>query len=248
MTLDLSIVVPARQEAARLPDTIDRLLRFLDARGTGELILAVDQASEDGTVAIAQEAEQRDTRVRHTPVHSRGKGHAVIAGAGSATGRVVLIADADLSVDPSQFESLVEPASRGALAIATRNAPGAERLDEPITRFLLGRLFNLVTRSIVLPGVRDSQCGFKAFPREEGLALLRSVRSGGWAFDVEFLAQARRNGLRIREVPVRWRYGHESTLRPLRDAAGIVRELWDIRRRLGRVNATAHDRLADRRR
>jgi hypothetical protein len=149
----------------------------------------------------------------------------------------VLTADTDLAVDPGEFDTIVAVARTGAIGIASRSVAGARRIGEPLPRFVIGRAFNAVSRALVLPGIRDSQCGFKAFPRDVGLELLRAMRSRGWVFDVEFLAMARLRGIDVHEMPVTWRYGHESTVRPLRDAGSVLRELWDVYRRLGRVRA-----------
>lgn len=234
-TPELSIVVPARNEAARLPEAVERLVEFVSAHGSAELVVAADTGSFDETVAVAEKLAAGRPDVQVAPVRSAGKGYAVLAGVEAARGRIALMADVDLAVDPSQFGPLVAGAERGAIAIASRSMPGSRRIGEPRTRYALGRLFNFVVRALVLPGIRDSQCGFKAFPRERGLGLLRRVGALGWTFDVELLALARREGLEILEVPVMWTYGHGSTMRLAGDAAGVVRDLLAVRGRVGRV-------------
>ncbi len=231
---DVSVVVPARNEADRLPDTVEALVGFLDGHPDAEVVLAVDLGSTDASVAVAERLRSRHPRIRIAPVRSKGKGYAVLAGVEAARGAWVLIADSDLAVDPAEFGALIAGARRGAVAVGSRSVPGAVRIGEPLVRFLIGRAFNLVVRALVLPGIRDSQCGFKAFPREPGLRLLRTLGALGWVFDVEFLARARREGIPVVEVAVVWRYRHGSTVRPLRDLPQVVRELWRVRRVVGR--------------
>jgi dolichyl-phosphate beta-glucosyltransferase len=203
-------------------------------RGT-ELVFVLDSSSEDDTLDVGKGIAERSDAVRLNIVHTKGKGNAVAVGVLEARGDVVLFADADLSVDPSQFELLIAAASQGALAIASRSVPGARRIGEPRSRYMLGRVFNFAVRTLVLPGIRDSQCGFKAFPREALAPVFAELHAEGWCFDVELIARAKQAGVPVVEVPVRWTYGHGSTVNPRGDAPQIVRELLDLRRRYGRV-------------
>jgi glycosyltransferase involved in cell wall biosynthesis len=231
----LSVVVPARNEASRLDATFSALEPLTSRTGGTELVFVLDASSEDNTLDVGERIARSNDAVRLNIVHSKGKGNAVAVGVLEARGDVVLIADADLSVDPSQFESLVAPAVQGALAIASRSAPGSRRIGEPASRYLLGRLFNAAVRSLLLPGIRDSQCGFKAFPRAPLTPVFGELQAQGWCFDVELIARARRAAIPVVEVPVQWRFGHGSKLRPGSDAPSIARELLDLRRRYGRV-------------
>jgi dolichyl-phosphate beta-glucosyltransferase len=236
--VELSIVVPAHNEEARLPTTLNTLRNYGLGR-TCEIVLAVDIKSNDKTVPIAEAFANNTSSVRLVEVTSRGKGHALMAGIRAATGDIALTADADLAVDPTQFEKFVEVARTGAIAIGSRYIPGAERIDEPgsklpWSRLVLGRAFNLAVRTFLVPGIRDTQCGFKAFPREIALDLFRDLQSYGWIFDVEFLARARASGHPITEVPVTWRHHQGSSVRPWNHAGTIAAELWSVYRRLGR--------------
>ena len=230
----VSVVLPAKNEAARLAGAVEQLSPWLDLLGA-ELVIAVDVGSTDNTAEIAVELASKDERLRTLTSDFSGKGAAVKAGVEHARGVVVVTADTDLAVDPSNFGALVDRARDGVVAMASRSVAGSQRVGEPLSRFIAGRGFNFVVRALVLPTIRDSQCGFKAFGREVGLELLSRTRSMGWAFDVEFLAHARKAGLELVEVPVTWQYGHGSAVRMLRDAPSVVRELWGIRRRVGRV-------------
>lgn len=233
---ETSVVVPAKDEAHRLSGTIEELRGFASNRGSVEIVLAVDPGSRDGTEQIARGASGRDGRVRVVVGTRSGKGSTVADGIRAARGECVLLVDADLSVRPEAFPELLEAARAGAVGIASRSAPGARRVDEPWTRFLLGRVFNLALRLLLLPGVRDTQCGFKALPRSLAVDLVSSMRTGGWVFDVEMLLGARRRGVRIREIPVVWTFGHGSSVRLIRDLPRVVRDLFDVWRAVGRVS------------
>jgi dolichyl-phosphate beta-glucosyltransferase len=224
-----------RNEAARIRETVGALLPLLTP-ARDELLLVLDATSTDDTVALGvAEQAARPELVRTRVVESHGKGNAVATGVASATGAVVLIADADLAVDPGQFEALIAPARNGSLAIASRSAPGARRIGEPLSRFVAGRAFNLAVRGLILPAVRDTQCGFKAFPRRPFAPIFASMTTEGWCFDVELIAQARRADIDVLEVPVVWRYGHGSKVRLAGDAPSVLRDLASLRRRFGYV-------------
>ncbi|MEX2393640.1 MAG: glycosyltransferase [Actinomycetota bacterium] len=230
----LTIVVPARNESARLPKTFGRLVACLDKFPAAELLISIDPGSTDDTATVVRELSAIDQRVRYVTASATGKGAVLRTGIEDARGDIVLMADADLSVDPDQFDQLIDAARGGSVAIASRSVTGARRLDEPKSRYLAGRAFNSLVRWLLLPGIRDSQCGFKAFPRVAGVSVLREVSVTGWAFDVEFLARARRAGMSIREFPVTWTFEHGSTVRMFGDAVGVGRDIWRLRRRLGR--------------
>jgi len=116
------------------------------------------------------------------------------------------------------------------VAIASREAPGAERINEPYYRHLMGRVYNLLVRLAAVPGIQDTQCGFKAFRREVARQVFPMQTIEGWGFDVEVLFIARRLGYQIVEIPVRWYYGRESKVKPVRDTLAMVRDLLQVRR------------------
>lgn len=229
------MVVPAKDEAHRLTGTIEELCRFASSQGAVEVVVAVDPGSTDGTEEVARAAARRDDRVRVVVGTRSGKGSTVVEGIRAAEGEQVLLADADLSVDPKAFPGLLEASREGGVGIASRSAPGARRIGEPWTRFALGRLFNLGLRLLLLPGVRDTQCGFKALPRSLAHDLVGEMRTSRWVFDVELLLGARRRGVAVREVPVVWTFGHGSSVRLIRDLPGVLGDLIDVWRRVGRA-------------
>jgi dolichyl-phosphate beta-glucosyltransferase len=199
------VVIPAFNEAGRLPATLARVREYLAARGSSHEILVVDDGSIDGTERAAR-AGGEDVRVlRHAP--NRGKGYAVRRGMLAARGVLRLMTDADLSTPVEELVKLEREIERGFdVAIASRAVAGARiEVRQPAYREAMGRLFNVLVQALLLPGLADTQCGFKLFTAEAAQTAFGATRLDGFSFDVEALYVARRHGLRIAEVPVVWR-------------------------------------------
>ena len=201
--LDLSVVIPAFNEAERLPPTLLRVREFLDGWGGSYEIVVVDDGSRDETVARAEAA---GVRVLRNGVN-RGKGYSVRHGMLAARGARRLMTDADLSTPMSELPRLLKVMDEGySVVIASRALPGANlEVRQPWYRENMGRLFNLCVRLLALPGLQDTQCGFKLFSAEAAHDAFTAARLDGFSFDVEALFLARRSGHRIAEIPVTWR-------------------------------------------
>jgi len=223
----LSVVIPAYNESLRLPHTLGRCVAFLEGWHQTWEILVVDDGSSDDTAAIVERYQERDSRIQLLRVPHGGKGAAVRAGMLAAAGRWRMFADADLSMDLSELPKFFE--TTADVSIASREAPGAERIGEPLTRHLVGRLFNLCVRLVAVPGVRDTQCGYKLFSDQATRLLFPLSRVDGFAFDVELIFMARRAGLRLREVPIVWRHKPGSRVR-MKTGITAFRQLLEIRR------------------
>jgi len=223
----LSVVVPAYNESLRLPHTLGRCVAFLENWNETWEIVVVDDGSSDDTVQVVERWHARDQRIRLLRAAHGGKGSAVRAGMLNATGRWRLFADADLSMDLSELPKFF--AHPVDVAIASREAEGAERIGEPFARHLVGRLFNLCVRALVVPGVHDTQCGYKLFTETATRTLFSASRIDGFAFDVELIFLARRAGLRVREVPIVWRHKPGSRVR-MQTGLAAFRQLLEIRR------------------
>ena len=207
----LSVVIPAYNESRRLTDTLERCKARLEACVPSWEILVVDDGSEDDTREIVTRAVERDSRVRLIAAAHGGKGAAVRRGMLAARGHWCFFADADLAMDFDQLPRFL--AADADVTIASREAPGAQRIGEPWSRHLIGRAFNLIVRLVALPGIHDTQCGYKLFSARAVQQLFPAARLNGFVFDVELLYLARRAGLRIREVPVTWLYRPGSRVR-----------------------------------
>jgi dolichyl-phosphate beta-glucosyltransferase len=231
----LSVVVPAFNEERRLHATLAQLSAYLSRQAWDWEVRVVDDGSQDGTAGIVEAFGTGEPRVLVQREPHRGKGGAVKAGLLRARGDFRFICDADLSMPVSEIARFLPPMSGDFdVAIGSREGQTARRVGEPVYRHVMGRLFNAVVQQLVLPGIDDSQCGFKMFTARAVAAIFPRVSIDGWAFDVEALAVARAQRLRIVEVPIEWHYRQESQVKMLRDSLGMLRELLTIRARARR--------------
>jgi len=155
----------------------------------------------------------------------------VKTGVMAGQGDYLFICDADLAVPLEEIGRFLPPRLQDYdIAIGSREATGAMRYGEPFYRHLMGRVFNLIIRILLLPGLHDTQCGFKCFRSDAARELFGLNRINGWSFDVEILYLARLRGFRIIEVPVNWYYGEKSKVSPVRDTWSMLKEVFWIRK------------------
>jgi dolichyl-phosphate beta-glucosyltransferase len=228
--IKLSIVIPAYNEEQRLPETLQTIHAFLEKQPYAAEVLVVENGSNDHTLAIAQEFSQRTPEIRALHCEQRGKGWAVIQGMLAARGRYRFICDADLSMPIEEVNHFFPPQLEdAAIVIASREAGGASRHGEPEYRHVIGRIFNGMVRLIALPGLQDTQCGFKCFRADAAEKIFPHMTIKGWTFDVEALVIARHLGYSVREVPISWHYNPKSKVRVIRDSFLMARDLILIR-------------------
>ncbi|MET8980770.1 dolichyl-phosphate beta-glucosyltransferase [Streptomyces sp. NPDC004539] len=215
---DLSVVVPAYNEEHRLAPTLDAITAHLGQNPSRSWeLLVVDDGSTDATGDLVAGRAADDPRIRllNSP-QNRGKGHALRLGVAASRGRRVLVTDADLATPVEELEHLEKELADGGAAIASRSAPGATVSAHPHRlRRLLGGAGNFLIRRTTLPGIRDTQCGFKLYNGDTARDAYAASRLDGWATDVEVLRRLHRVGAPIAEVPVRWAHQPGSKLRPL---------------------------------
>lgn len=216
--VDLTVVVPAYDEEHRLPRTLDAICCYLHnspARHASWELIVVDDGSADDTAAVVRAVASAEPRVRllgspcppgEARARHHGKGHAVRTGVLASRGRRVLVADADLATPIEELTLLHDRLDEGfAAAVGSRARPEARiEAPQPPLRRLLGKAGNLAVRATVLPGFRDTQCGFKLFDGDCARAAFGRSRADGWGIDVEILRVFRQAGLPVAEVPVRW--------------------------------------------
>ena len=227
----LTIVIPAYNEERRLPTTLPRVVAFAEAQAYPVEVLVVDNASTDRTSDVARQiaAGHPIVSLLYQPI--RGKGAAVRKGMLEGQGEYLFICDADLAMPIEEASKFLPPTlSHYDVAIASREVPGAVRHNEPGYRHLMGRVFNSLVHLLAVPGIQDTQCGFKCFRRNAARDIFTTQIVDGWAFDVEILYIARRRGYRIVEVPIHWYYGEGSRVSPIRDSIKMVMEVLRIRR------------------
>jgi len=226
----LSIIIPAYNEALRLPQSLRQIDAFVRAQDYQSEIIVVENGSSDGTYQIAcgMQGDIPALKVMHEDV--RGKGWAVKQGMLAARGAYRFICDADLSMPIGEVPRFLPPVLTDApIAIASREAPGAVRYDEPQSRHLIGRAFNWLVRVLLLHSLQDTQCGFKCFRADVAERVFPLVSISGWTFDVEALFIAHKMGYPIREVPIPWYYHANSKIKVGRDALQMGTDLLKIR-------------------
>jgi dolichyl-phosphate beta-glucosyltransferase len=231
----VSIVIPAYNEEARLDSTLQALTTYLDRQPWDWEVRVVDDGSLDATCQVAERRASTTPRIVLQREPHRGKGGAVKAGLLEASAQYRFICDADLSMPVSELPRFLPPALTSFdVAIGTREGHGARRIGEPLIRHVAGRMFNYAVQQLTVPGIEDTQCGFKMFTDAAVNAIFPLVTVDGWAFDIEVLCIARAKGLRIVEVPIEWHYRRESQVSLLRDGVGMMREMLRIRARAAR--------------
>lgn len=220
----LSIVIPAFNEAERLPATLAALRRW--ASGRDIEILVVDDGSRDGTVDAARRglAGHPASHVIAFPVQ-RGKGAAVRAGVRRATGQAIAFMDADLATDLKDLDVLWRALDHSHIAIGSRSAPGAVTIGGSAYRAVMGRTFNHLARTATGVDIRDFQCGLKVFRGHVARLLFHLTQTEGFAFDVEVLSLAARIGYRVAELPVCWQAVPGSHIKPIRHSLQMASDV-----------------------
>lgn len=228
----LSVIIPAYNEERRLPETIHEVSLYLGNQDYKSEILVVENGSTDKTTEVAWSNLNYATNplpnVRGRVIHSfKGKGVAVKSGMLMGQGTWLYMCDVDLSTPIEFLKRFLPPNFEGDVGIGSRSVPGASRFNEPVTRKITGRVFNRLTR-ILIPGVKDTQCGFKIFKRRAALDIFNRVTIPGFAFDVEVLYLALKLGYEVQEIGVPWYYNGDSRVHPIRDSLRMGRDIAKI--------------------
>jgi len=226
----LSIIIPAHNEETRLPQSLEAILEFVHAQPYQSEIIVVENGSSDRTAQISQDYAARHPEIQALQELVAGKGLAVRRGMLAAKGDFRFICDADLSMPIEEVNLFLPPqAPPFDVAIASREIPGAVRYDEPYYRHLIGRAFNLLVQVVTLPGLQDTQCGFKCFQADAAEELFPVQTIAGWTFDVEVLFIAKKRGMQVIEIPINWHFDSGSRVSILRDSATMFADLFRIR-------------------
>ena len=226
----LSVIIPAYNEAERLPKTLRRFQEYFSAQPYSYEILVVSDGSRDGTVEAAEKlaGEIKNLRVIGRE-KNMGKGYTVREGMLAAYGRIRLFADADNATDISHFEKMRLLFDRGFdAAICSRDpkdAPGAKQAVAQVWwKRALGNMGNLYIQWLAVPGIWDTQCGFKAFRDFAAERIFSAARINRWAFDVEALALARKLNYKIGIIPANWINDPRTTVR----FSSYLHTLWEV--------------------
>ena len=229
----VSIVIPAYNEAARIRPGLEQVLQYVQATGLDCEIVLVDDGSADDTADVVRRHLNGHVPfriLRQEP--NQGKAAAVRRGMLEATGRFAGYVDADMSTPFEEIDAFLQALANGAdVAIGSRSMSGADvQVRQPIPRAIAGKLFGAFTRLVLLPGITDSQCGFKFYRREVAQDLFTRQRLTGWAFDAELLYLAQRLGYRLAQIPVRWINDPDSKVRMLTAGPRMLLDIMRIRR------------------
>jgi dolichyl-phosphate beta-glucosyltransferase len=230
----LSVVVPAYNEEARIGQTLERMHAYFASQSFPVEILVVDDGSSDSTPKLVEEATRRFPEIRLLSYEgNRGKGHAVRFGILRAKGDRILFSDADLATPIEELEKLSAKLDAGAdIAIGSRDMVGSQlEKRQSFVREFGGKTFNKLVQLMAVPGIHDTQCGFKLFTRDAAQKIFPLCQVDHFAFDVELLYLALKVfGLRVAETPVRWAHQEGSKVRFARDAWRMLKTLFRIRR------------------
>lgn len=228
----LSVIIPAYNEESRLISTLSKIDEYLREQSYSYELIVVSDGSRDGTarVALAWQPDGCPLQVIDRK-ENRGKGYSVREGTGLATGEYILFSDADLSTPIEEVEKFLPLLREGAdIVIGSRSMRDSEVvIHQPFYRVMMGRVFNGVVQLLAVKGIIDTQCGFKCFSRKAVEEIFPFCLIEGFAFDVEILFLARKLGLSIKEIPVRWFNAEGSSVDPVRDSLAMFKEICQIR-------------------
>ena len=229
MSVYLSIIIPAHNEESRLPDTLEQVFHFLEKQTFTSEVIVVENGSADKTFEVAQEFSSKHKNF-NVIQNERGKGAAVRRGMLEARGEYRFMCDADLSMPIEAVTKFLPPALNDIdIVIASREVEGSVRYDEPRYRHFGGRGINYIIQILALPGLNDTQCGFKCFRADVVKDIFNLQTMQGWSFDIELLFIARRRGYRVREIPIDWYYHPETKVNAVRDALRMIGDIFRIR-------------------
>jgi glycosyltransferase involved in cell wall biosynthesis len=231
---ELSIIIPAYNEEARLPRTLTRIQEYLGGQDFSAEIIVVDDGSTDGTAGVTEDWRGRQPSPEQLRLlrneGNRGKGFSVRRGMLAARGRLTLFTDADLSAPIDETKKLLDALADADVAIGSRAINRALiEVHQSGMRERAGMIFNFIVRMITGLPFADTQCGFKAFRRERCKEVFEQQRVEGFGFDPEVLFLAQRQGLRIAEIPVRWSHDPATKVHVVRDSLRMLADLFVIR-------------------
>lgn len=232
---EISIVIPVYNEENNILEAMRRIQTFMSLKNQPWECLIVNDGSTDRTEKMVREALASQAYPNFyflSDTSNRGKGFAVRQGVLASQGRFVLVTDVDLSSPIKEFNKLLKVLEEGFdIAIGSRalHAPECD-VQQSIKRWLAGRIFNLFVQALVLKGISDTQCGFKCFKKDAAHRLFTQQKLDGFSFDVEVLRLARKNGMKVKEVPVMWREGRQTRVRLFLDSYKMVKDLFYLRK------------------
>jgi dolichyl-phosphate beta-glucosyltransferase len=227
--MDLSFIIPAFDEAARIETSLVKAREYFASQSYQCEVLVVDDGSRDRTAEIVSRHADEGIRLLQQP-RNMGKGAAVRRGMLEAKGAYRIFSDADFSTPVTETARMLEQLEQFDVVIGSRGIDASYiKKHQPWYRESMGKMFNLLVQVVAIPGIKDTQCGFKGFRAVAADAIFSRTKIDGFSFDVEALFLARRLGYSIKEMPVEWHNDERSTLNPISDSLKMIRELLRIR-------------------
>ena len=228
----LSVIIPAFNEALRIVPSLEKISNYLAGRKTEHEIIVVDDGSSDATADLVKTLSDKNPAIRLiVNDKNEGKGAAVKRGVMSSWGEMVYFTDADLSTPIEEIEKFFPLFPAYDIVIGSRSIDGADvQVHEPFYREILGKIFNKFVRALCVPGFVDTQCGAKMFRKDPAQTLFPLLQTSRFSFDVEVLYVALRLGYKIKEIPIRWAYSANTTVRTFSDGPRMLLDLFRIRR------------------
>lgn len=231
--MDLSIIIPAYNEEKRIEKTIQNIVSYLSKKFADNYeIIIVDDRSKDKTVEIVKKLSRENEKIKiMVNEENYGKGYSVKKGMLNAQGKYLLFSDADLSTPIEELDKLLFWIEKGYdIAIGSRSLKDSQVIvHQPFYREMMGKIFNKLVKIWCLSDFVDTQCGFKLFNKEVAKEIFTQTKINRFAFDVEILYLAKRNGLRVKEIPVRWINSPASRVNPIFDSLKMLIDLLQIR-------------------
>ena len=228
----LSVVIPAYNEENRLPATLKEIISHLDQGNADYEIIIVEDGSTDNTQLKLEEIRSNNSRIRILQnKKNKGKGFSVKKGVLAAQGEYILFCDADGSTPISELDKLLTKLDAGYdIAIGSRGLKESQiRVRQTFYREYMGKIFNGLVRLLTVPGIADTQCGFKCFKRDVAQELFTLQKIKRFSFDVEVLYLAQKKGFKIAEVPVTWMNSPESRVDLIKDSLRMLIDVLRIR-------------------
>jgi len=242
--MEYSIVIPAYNEADKITATLTQVVSFMRtfSKSSDFEVLVVNDGSKDNTAKMVSNYIINNPEVKLIDNPHKGKGPTVYKGIMEANGTYIYMADADLSTPISEIKKLLLwiKDHNFDIVIASREGTGAQRLNEPLYRHIMGRGFNFIVQTLALPGIKDSQCGFKLYKAAAAKNVFSKLKVYGesapvvdkaflGAFDVEMLYVAKKMGYKVKEVPVVWTHVKTTRINPIVDSIKMFKDVLLVR-------------------
>lgn len=230
----LSIIIPAYKEEDRISIILDAVAKYQSTKDFSIEVIVVVDASPDQTAEVARSFE---TKIKNLIVIegdvNKGKGGAVREGILASSGQYAIFSDADNATPIEQVDKLLKFVSEYQVIIGSRYCKGGRlAIPQPLQRRIGGRVLNFLIRHLAVPGIKDTQCGFKLFEHEAAMEIFKRQTILGWSFDIEILAIARKLGYKIREVGITWYDNPHSRVNPIKDGIKMIKDSWAVRKNI----------------